>query len=52
MSDDSDDPAKHEDRINILYFDAHWEGNCRLDPRNADRGDDLDVQKPLDMLRN
>ena len=48
-SDDSEDPANHDDGVNLVYFDAHVEFTQQVKPTN---GTDIGKNKPVDMLRN
>jgi prepilin-type N-terminal cleavage/methylation domain-containing protein/prepilin-type processing-associated H-X9-DG protein len=54
MSDDSEDPANHEDGVNLLYFDAHVEWNQQVSPQAGGEAGKATVGKnrPVDMLVN
>jgi len=54
MSDDTDDPANHDDGVNLLFFDAHVEWGPNVSPLAAGESEKARVgfDSPVDMLRN
>jgi len=54
MCDDTEDPANHEDGVNLLFFDAHVEWHQEISPNSAPDPGKARVghDSPVDMLRN
>ncbi|MDP6355201.1 MAG: hypothetical protein QF473_08885 [Planctomycetota bacterium] len=54
MCDDGDDPANHDDGVNLMYFDAHVEWSASVSPwRDGEHGKaTIGKDAPVDFMSN